>query len=150
MDVKHSQRLDLAVHALWHMAYEAPEVPVMIRDIAKMQGISESYLAKIFQNLAKTDIVSSVRGKNGGYRLGRPAGAISIGDVVRALNHDVRDYDLNCRSRGCTLTSKECFLPAVFEEARQRMYSTLDAVTLEDLVTQLKHREVPVAWVAER
>jgi len=145
--MEYSQRIDLAVHALWQMAYKAPGGMVMIRDVAARQGISESYLAKIFQNLAKTDIVTSVRGKNGGYRLGRPSEEISLGDIVRALNGNLEAYGRNCTNRGCGCKPKDCVLPAVFDEARERMFSALDAVTLKDLATELKYRQGPVSWV---
>ena len=145
--MRRSQRIDLAIHALWYMAYKAPEGMVMVRDVAARQGISESYLAKIFQNLAKTDIVTSVRGKNGGYRLGRASEEISVGDIVRALDGELNGSGRNCTSRGCGYSSRDCFLPAIFNEARKRMFSALDAVTLGDLATQIRHRDVPVSWV---
>ena len=95
--MKHSQGVDLAIHALWFMAYRASEDVVMIKDIAAKQQISESYLAKIFQNLARCEMVFSLRGKNGGYRLGRPASEITVGDIVRALDNDLGDYDCDFR-----------------------------------------------------
>ena len=147
MGTRYLQCVDLAVHALWYMAYESSDGPIMIRDIAARQGISESYLAKVFQNLAKTDIVTSVRGKNGGYRLGRLAQEISLGDIVRALDNDPREYDFNCNNRDCTLGTEDCFLPAIFEEAHQRMLSALDAVTLDDLATQLRYRDTELKWI---
>lgn len=118
----------------------------MIRDVAARQGISESYLAKIFQNLAKTDIVTSVRGKNGGYRLGRPSEEISMGDIVRALDGEPEERGRNCANRGCGSSSEDCFLPAIFHEARERMFSALDAVSLGDLATQARYRDAPLSW----
>lgn len=118
----------------------------MVRDVAERQGISESYLAKIFQSLAKTDIVTSVRGKNGGYRLARPSEEISVGDVVRALDGEPVEGGRNCGRRGCGLHSKDCFLPAIFNEARERMFSALDAVSLGDLATQARYRDTPLGW----
>lgn len=147
--MKRSQSIDLAIHALWYLAYVAPDDIVMIRDIAAKQQISESYLAKIFQNLAKSEIVLSLRGKNGGYRLGRPASEITVGDVVRALENDMADYDCDFRSRSCPINPGNCFLPAIFEEARRRMFEALDAVTIQDLAVQVEYVSQQVEWIGK-
>lgn len=150
--MKHSQSVDLAVHALLYMAYKAPNETVMIRDIASRQNISESYLAKIFQSLAKTEIVDSIRGKNGGYRLGQETCEITLGDIVRALDGGTTGtFECSFKTRKCPVHPSNCFLPEIFEQARTRMFDVLDAVTLEDLTTRLdrldSHQEI--AWVGK-
>ena len=54
-----------------------------IPEIAKAYGVSELFLFKILQPLNKAGLVETVRGRNGGVRLGRPAKDISLFDVVR-------------------------------------------------------------------
>jgi len=121
----------------------------MIREIASQQKVSESYLAKIFQNLAKTDIIDSNRGKYGGYRLARSPREISLGDIVRTLDGDIGDYACEAKTRDCPLAAEDCFLPEIFREARRRMFGVLDQVTLEDLalrVNDLRQR-VRMGWI---
>ncbi|MHC4251972.1 MAG: RrF2 family transcriptional regulator [Planctomycetota bacterium] len=59
--------------------------PVPLSSIAKRQGIPEQYLRQIFMPLKRAGIVKAVRGKNGGYLLGRKPEKISALDVVRAM-----------------------------------------------------------------
>ena len=55
-----------------------------LRDIAARQAISDKYLESILKALVRDHLVSSLRGKNGGYKLARPAGDYTVGEVLRA------------------------------------------------------------------
>lgn len=55
-----------------------------LRDIAARQSISDKYLESILKALVRDRLVSSLRGKNGGYKLSRPAGDYTVGEVLRA------------------------------------------------------------------
>ena len=59
--------------------------PVMVRQIAKNQGISERYLEQILNTLRTTQIVKSTRGAKGGYELAKQPSEITVGDVLKAL-----------------------------------------------------------------
>jgi len=48
-------------------------------------GVSADYLMQLFVKLRRAGLVKSVRGPKGGFRLARPAGRISVGDIVRAV-----------------------------------------------------------------
>lgn len=63
----------------------SPTEPASSRDLAELQGISPSFLAKIFPKLEKAGIVLASEGIRGGYVLGRPAERISVLDVVDAI-----------------------------------------------------------------
>ncbi len=58
---------------------------VKLNAIAKEHGMSEYYLEQLFLPLKKAGLVKSVRGAKGGYMLSRPAGEVTAGDVLRAL-----------------------------------------------------------------
>ena len=58
---------------------------VSLRSVAERQGISDKYLEAIIKPLVVAGILASVRGKNGGYQLARPASDITAGDVIRAV-----------------------------------------------------------------
>jgi Rrf2 family transcriptional regulator, cysteine metabolism repressor len=57
-----------------------------VRDIAESQGIPERYLVQILLQLKAAGLVQSTRGSVGGYQLLRPADAISVDDVIRAVD----------------------------------------------------------------
>lgn len=79
--------LDLALH------YSVNDGPVALGGIADRQGISEEYLEQIFSALRKSGLVESVRGAQGGYKLGRPAEKITIGDILRVLEGSLAPVD---------------------------------------------------------
>jgi Rrf2 family iron-sulfur cluster assembly transcriptional regulator len=74
-----------AVVALIDVAQNSAVGPVPLADVAERQKISLSYLEQLFAMLRRNNVVISSRGPGGGYRLQRPAGAISIGEVFRAV-----------------------------------------------------------------
>ena len=55
-----------------------------LRDVAARQAISDKYLESILKSLVKGKLVSSLRGKNGGYKRARPASDYTGGEVLRA------------------------------------------------------------------
>jgi len=78
-----------AVTALLDLAIHADSGPVNLADISQRQGISLSYLEQLFAKLRRNDLVSSVRGPGGGYRLGRSAQLIRIVDIIDAVDESV-------------------------------------------------------------
>ena len=74
----------LAVLALARQRAEGP--PMRIREIAEAHAIPERYLVQILLQLKGAGLVASTRGASGGYRLARPAGAISLGEVLTAID----------------------------------------------------------------
>ena len=74
-----------ATHALRAMSCLAggqQSQPVLGRDLAKRIGVPAHYLAKVLASMARTGLLSAVRGAKGGYRLARPANRISLIEVV--------------------------------------------------------------------
>jgi Rrf2 family nitric oxide-sensitive transcriptional repressor len=74
---------DNALRALIYLGLHAEEGPVRITDIARRMGMSEDHLAKVVARLAQLGHVETLRGREGGVRLARPAAQINIGEVVR-------------------------------------------------------------------
>ncbi|MCB2107390.1 MAG: Rrf2 family transcriptional regulator [Rhodobacteraceae bacterium] len=77
-----------AVNALADLAARQSDKPVSLASIAARQGISLSYLEQVFAKLRGADLVRSVRGPGGGYRLARPANQITIADVCSVFRQD--------------------------------------------------------------
>lgn len=62
------------------------DAPVRIREISQAYGIPERYLVQILLQLKGAGLVASTRGASGGYRLSRPASAISLSEVLTAID----------------------------------------------------------------
>jgi len=75
-----------AVTAMLELAINNGRGPVTLADISVEQGISLSYLEQLFACLRRQRLVKGVRGPGGGYYLGRPAGEISIADIICAVD----------------------------------------------------------------
>ena len=82
--VKVSAKSDYAVRALLELAVSG-EGPVKGERLAQAQGIPLKFLENILIDLRHAGIVRAQRGADGGYWLARPAGEITIGEVIRAV-----------------------------------------------------------------
>lgn len=80
-----SSRAHYAIKAMLNLAFQMPN-PVSLTSLAKKLDISLSYLEQIFALLRKNDLVKGVRGPGGGYVLGKPTEAITVSDIVCAID----------------------------------------------------------------
>ena len=105
-----------------------------IPEIAKAYGVSELFLFKILQPLNKAGIVDTVRGRNGGVRLGRPAAQISLFDVVKVTEDNFAMAE--CFENGvadCPLVDS-CGLNSVLSKALKAFFDVLADYSIEDIV----------------
>ena len=78
-------RAEYGLHCLLHLVGRGQDDAPSARDLAAFQGVSASYLAKLFTKLEKAGLVVSSEGIRGGFRLARPARDISVLEIVDAL-----------------------------------------------------------------
>ena len=123
---------DYSLRVLIYLA-AAPEGRATIADIAKAFGISEHHLVKVVHLLGREGILLNTRGRRGGLQLGRPAGDINVGDVVRLTEGG--DMPAECFDRAtntCALAGG-CGLERALAEATASFYDTLAQYTVADL-----------------
>ena len=84
--MKISAKSDYAVRAAAELAAAEPGRPVKAEALANAQGIPANFLENILAALRNSGIVRSQRGAEGGYLLARDAGAVSLADVIRAVD----------------------------------------------------------------
>jgi Rrf2 family transcriptional regulator, nitric oxide-sensitive transcriptional repressor len=129
---------------------------VTIQDIAQAHGISKNHLMKVVHQLGLSGMVETVRGRNGGLRLKKPASEINVGAVVR---HTETDFFMaecfNADSNTCVY-SQACALKGVLAAATEAYLAVLDAVTLGQLInadgTLLRsvHNLLPVLTITSK
>lgn len=104
-----------------------------IGQIAAFYDISELFLFKVLQTLNKGGFVETIRGRNGGIRLARPATEINLGAVVRFVEDN---FDLaECFEQGesiCPLIST-CGMNEALSEALNAFFAALDRYSIADL-----------------
>ena len=90
--VKLSAKTDYAARAVLELsAYPVDGPTHKVEDLAVVVGTSPNYLVQILIELKAAGLVSSVRGKQGGYRLAKAPREITLGDVWRAVDGEVLD-----------------------------------------------------------
>jgi Rrf2 family protein len=115
--------------------YGSPE-PVRIREIADAHGIPSRFLVQILLQLKSAGMVSSTRGAAGGYQLSKDPGEITLGEVMAVV--DGQNGRIATSTSADTPTTQ--VLLATWQEAAQAQQDLLDAVTLADLVEQVRGR----------
>lgn len=81
-----------ALHAVAYMAGQKKDRPTASHIIAQKRGIPERFLLKVLKPLVSAQVLLSVKGPNGGYRLARPPSDISILEVLEAIDGPIRGY----------------------------------------------------------
>ena len=79
-----------AVQALVHLAQEAPDKVMASHVVAEARGTPERFLLKVLKPLVDLGVLKSVKGPHGGYRLAKPPKAISLLQVVEAVDGPIR------------------------------------------------------------
>lgn len=129
--------------------------------LAEFHDVPAAYLAKHLQALSAAGIVTSVPGRRGGYRLARPAGEITMLDVVLAV--DGSEHAFRCseiRQRGPSAVSAEqyvrpCGIARAMLDAEIAWRNALRSVTIGDLVAELADAVSPeqvgkaVSWMGK-
>ena len=126
-----SAKADYAVRAAVELA-AAGDGPVKGEQIATTQGISLKFLENILSELRVSGIVCSRRGAEGGYWLARPAGEISIADVMRAVEGPLASVRGE-RPEALEYAGAAEALGRAWIALRTNLRSVLETITLEDL-----------------
>ena len=105
-----------------------------IPEIAQAYGVSELFLFKILQPLVEAGLVETVRGRNGGVRLGRPAAGITLFDVVRVTEESFSMAEcFDSDTADCPLIDS-CGLNAALREALGAFFAVLEKHSIADIV----------------
>jgi Rrf2 family protein len=137
-----SKRGEYALRALLLLARETDR-DVRLAEIARREKIPPKFLEQIFLNLRGAGLLRGRRGPEGGYRLGRPARSITLGEVVRRVDGPLAP--IPCVSQTayspCSCPDEEsCRLRGVMMDVRDAISRILDGTTLADLVKKGRSR----------
>lgn len=123
-----------AVTAMVDLAMRGGKNPVTLAKISERQKISLSYLEQLFGKLRRKDIVESVRGPGGGYCLAKPAGAISIAEIVVAVDEHMDTT--NCGGKGNCHDDHQCITHNLWMGLNEKISDYLASVTLQQLIDE--------------
>lgn len=124
----------------------------MIEEISATERIPKSFLAKIFQLLARDGVVKSHRGAGGGFSLARQPGQISLLHIMNCVEKAFALQRCVTDEPHCVISHRQlrsCSLCAVFTEAQSRVNEVFARTTLQDLLApaaSTRHRPAtPIA-----
>lgn len=128
-----TKQTNYAVRILMYCAANGDNLS-RIPDIAKAYSVSELFLFKILQPLTRAGLAETVRGRNGGVRLGRPAGQITLFDVVKVTEDSFSMAEcFDGGSIDCPLVDS-CGLNSALHRALDAFFDVLAEYTIDDLV----------------
>lgn len=108
---------------------------VSLKTIADKNGISMKYLESIVSELKKGDMLTSTRGKEGGYTLNRAPSEYSVGEILRCVEDNLAPVScINAGSINCERAGI-CMTVPMWKELDDITNAYLNSVTLEDLIT---------------
>src|SRR3569833_3389196 len=132
--MKLSTKTRYGVRAVFDIAYHNQGRPTQARDIARRQEVPLRYLEQIFQELRRANVVDAKRGPKDGYFLSRPPEAITLGDVIRAVQGPIEllatEDETPAANGGARAAEK---VPAdIWRELASKVSGVFDSVTIRD------------------
>lgn len=127
-----SKKADYALIALSYMAVPAQRPVVSAREMAERHDIPLELLAKVLQRLARRGVLTSVQGINGGYRLAHTPHAITVAQVVEAIDGPLMLTACADTSDACVQFEK-CNIRDPLHRIRERIAGALRGCSIADL-----------------
>ncbi|MEP6869891.1 MAG: Rrf2 family transcriptional regulator, partial [Novosphingobium sp.] len=121
-----TRQTDYALRILLQAAAD-PTQRLSISSVSELHGISKNHVMKVVNLLARHGLLATVRGRGGGFSLGRDASEIRLGEVVRLTEPDLNPADCG----GCVLNGA-CGLTPILTSAVRAFLADLDRQTLAD------------------
>lgn len=129
---------EYGLRCMVQLAMANTDGPVTVTDIAEPEGLSTEYAGKLLNLLRQADLVKSVRGRNGGFVLARPAGEISLASIMRVFSPDLFDEEYCDRHTGAADTcvhTTSCAIRPVLWTLSNVVNRTLESMSLMDLLS---------------
>jgi Rrf2 family protein len=160
--MKMSEGVEWAAHACALLGVLPDGIGLPAAVLAELNDLPPAYMAKHMQALARSGVVISVRGANGGYRLARAAGEVTLWDIVEAIEGPEPAFRCSeIRQQGPCATPKAdckrpCQIAAAFHSAERAWRKELKAISMADILADLAKAQSPArraqltAWLQSK
>jgi Rrf2 family protein len=135
-----STRGRYSIEALLYLALLPQDEYASTSAISRETGISDGYLEQLFISLKKNNIITGIRGAQGGYKLSRTANLISIGEILRIAEGSLEP--VACLSEKDCPSGALCRSRHTWQELYEEIADCVDSISLADLVTAYKKMDV--------
>jgi len=127
-----TQYSNFALRTLQFLALRAPAI-VTVDDVARAHKVSRAHLVKVAYDLSQRGYIETLRGRNGGMRLARPAEDITVGEIIRWTEAPLELVEcFNPETNSCPLQGN-CHLSRGIQRALRAFLSVLDDLTIADI-----------------
>lgn len=127
-----------AVTAMIDLGLRQDKGPVTLAAISQRQKISLSYLEQLFGRLRRHELVESMRGPGGGYKLARGGKDITVADIIYAVDEPIDATQ--CGGKQNCHDDQQCMTHELWASLNRHMVDFLDSVTLQDLVDEQRNK----------
>src|SRR5262245_1405733 len=131
-----SKKADYALMAMKHLAMRSDAASASAREIAEQYDIPVELMAKVLQRLARHGLLTSHQGTHGGYRLSRAAGAISVADIIQAIDCPLTVTACSTEAENCGQYAK-CSVRDPLWRIKDRILSALATCSLQEIATDI-------------
>lgn len=139
-----SKKGKYALLACLNLARQEAQKPILIADLAEQEGLPKKFLEIILLDLKNAGILSSRKGKGGGYYLAKEPSKIMLGQIIRLMDGPLAP--IHCVShtafRRCDDCKDEklCGIRMVMKDVRDSIASILDTTSLADVLGRVKRQ----------
>ncbi len=137
--MKFSTKARYSLRVMLELALHSGRGPLSVKEIGKKQGISWRYLERIMSMLVSSGLVISERGSGGGFKLTREPKDINLLEIIEAVEGKLTPVFCVTEPRRCR-NSNVCVIRDIWLKLKQSMVSTLESITLQDLVCMYNER----------
>jgi FeS assembly SUF system regulator len=130
--LKLTKKADYGLIAVRHLAEHAELGACSAKDLAEIYGLPQEALAKILQRLARSKLLTSQQGTNGGYVLSRDPREISALEVIRAIEGPLFITSCNNLEKACSQSLK-CTVRGPLQKVSRTIEEVLSKLTVWEL-----------------
>jgi Rrf2 family protein len=128
-----TRKVDYAIRGMVYLASRPVNEVTLLSDIALDVGVSQTFLAKIFQHFNKLGLVKSSRGAGGGFQIGRPPETITLLEIVEAVEGSMVLNQCLLAAGQCSRDAT-CTVHPVWKELQEKIRGDLSNIALRHLV----------------
>jgi Rrf2 family protein len=137
-----SKKADYALMAMKHLATRTDTSSSSAREIAEQYDIPLELMAKVLQRLARRGLLTSHQGTRGGYRLARSASAISVAEIIQAIDGPLTVTACSTEAENCGQYAK-CSVRDPLWRIKDRIVAALATCSLQEVATEEPPLEAP-------
>ncbi len=123
-----------ALHAVAFMAGQKKDSPVASHIIAQKRGIPERFLLKVLKPLVSAQVLMSIKGPNGGYRLAKPANDVTMLEIIEAVDGPIRGQAPGGPENGANPLSRR--LESICTQSAEQVRKMFGKVKMSELANK--------------